>query len=287
VPDPESHLAVDLSGGLIRVLSGVMGGPMRSGSAGMHPGAVVGGRILDPAAAGTVLKQLLARNEITATRALVAASDALATFRVLRVPTAATDNEIDSAVSRELPLDPTKMATRWTDLNRRSGAREVYAASWDRAQVKNVTEAARLAGLDATVVELKSVCLARTVSEPGCVIVDISSDPMEAVVIDSHAPQVWHSFRADASLGEDLATALAAPLGFVIKFYKRRRDTDFGSHIPILISGEQMLPTDVVGRLAELLDHPVRALPMPARVAPDIRHTTYLTCLGLLMRRTR
>jgi hypothetical protein len=287
VPDPESHLAVDLSGGLIRVLSGAMGGPMRSGSAGTNPGAVVGGRVLDPTAAGTVLKQLLARNEITATRALVAASDALATFRVLRVPSAAPDNEIDSTVSRELPLDPTKMVTRWMDLHRSSGAREVYAASWDRAQVKNVTEAARLAGLEATVVELKSVCLARTVSEPGCVIVDISSEPMEAVLIDDHVPQVWHSFRADASLGDDLATALAAPLEFVLKFYKRRRDTDFGSHIPILISSEQVLATDGMGKLAERLDHPVRPLPMPARVAPDIRHTTYLACLGLLMRRTR
>ena len=242
---------------------------------------------MDPAAAGTVLKQLLARNEIIETRAMVAASDAVATFRVLRFPSTATDDEIDSAVSRELPLDPSKMATRWMNLHQNSGGREIYAASWDRAQVRNVTEAARFAGLEATVVELKSICLARAVAEPACIVVDMSSDPMEAVLIDGHVPQVWHSFRADASFGDDLAAALAAPLRSVLKFYKRRPSTGFGSHCPILISSEQVLSSDVVAKLAELIDHPVRPLPTPARVAPEIRHTTYLTCLGLLMRRGR
>jgi hypothetical protein len=259
---------------------------MRSGSAGTHPGAVVGGRIVDPGAAGIVLKQLLARSEITETRALVAASDALATFRVLSFPATATDDAIDSAVSRELPLDPTKMATKWIELQRDTGSREVYAAAWDREQVKNVTEAARVAGLEATVVELKSVCLARTVSEPACVVVDILSNPMEALLIDGSVPQVWHSFRADGG-DDDLANILAGPLRSVLKFYKRRPNMGFGSHSPILVSGEQTIPTDVAARLGELVDQPVRSLDMPPRVPAEIRHTTYLTCLGLLMRRTR
>jgi hypothetical protein len=110
---------------------------------------------------------------------------------------------------------------------------------------------------------------------------------MEAILIDGSVPQVWHSFRADASLGDDLVPALAAPLRSVLKFYKRRRDTDFGSQCPVLISGEQMLSTDVVAKLAELIGHPVQALPVPVRVPPEIRHSTYLTCIGLLMRRTR
>jgi hypothetical protein len=100
-------------------------------------------------------------------------------------------------------------------------------------------------------------------------------------------PQIWHSFQANVSETDELALALAAPLRSVLRFYKGRRDTNYGPNCPVLISGEQILPTDVVSRLSELIDHPVRPLPMPARVPPDIRHTTYLTCLGLVMRRTR
>lgn len=239
----------------------------------------------DPAGAGTVLKQLLARNEIVGTHALVAASDSVATFRVLKFPPGAADSDIDSGVARELPMDPDRMATRWIEVSRSADMREVYAAAWDRAQVKNITESARHAGLDSVVVELKSACVARAVPEPSCVVLDMSSDPLEAILIDGWIPHVWHSFAVDATQGDDLAPALAAPLRSVLRFYKRRRDTDFASRCPVLISGEQMLPAHVTARLSEMIGQPVQQLPIPARVPPELRHSTYLTCLGLLMRR--
>lgn len=165
--------------------------------------------------------------------------------------------------------------------------REVYATAWDRALVKKATEAARLGGLDPVVVELKSTCVARVAAEPSCVVLDTSSDPMEIFLIAGAVPQVWHCFHADATLGDDLAPALAAPLRSVLRFYKRRRDTEFGSASPVLIAGEHMLPTQVVARLSETIERLVLELPMPARIPPDLRYTTYLTCLGLIMRRTR
>jgi len=260
---------------------------MRSGTATAPAGALVGGRVRDPTAVGIALKQLLARNDITETRALVAANDAVATFRVLRYPAAASDAEVDSAIARELPLDPSRMATRWVEVPQSHDLREVYVASWDRAEVKNIVDATKLAGLDPSVVELKSTCVARAVTEPSCVVLDLSAEPMDATLIDHCVPQVWHNFHADITQDDNVAAALAAPLRSVLRFYKSRRDTEYGPHCPVLITGEHVLPTHVVARLSELVDHPVQPLPMPARVPADIRHTTYLTCLGLVMRRTR
>jgi hypothetical protein len=287
VPSPEPRLAVDLSGGLIRVLDGTIGGAIRSGSAGTPAGTLVGGRVLDSTGVGIALKQLLARSEILETRAYVAVSDAVATFRVLRLAPTATDSEIDQLVGKELNLDPARMSTRWVEVRRTPDFREVYASAWDRSHVKSAADAARAGGLDPVVVELKSACIARVVAEPSCVVLDTSSDPMEIFLIDGSVPQVWHSFAADASLGDDLASALAGPLRSMFRFYKRRRDTEFGPAAPVLIAGEQMLPSQVVARLSDLLEHPVMELPIPARVPHDIRYTTYLTCLGLLMRRAR
>jgi hypothetical protein len=287
VPAPESRLAVDLSGGLIRVLEGVMGGPMRSGSAGTPTGAIVDGRLQDPSGVGTALKQLLARNAIMETKAFVAVSDAVAAFRVLKFPPGATNTEVDSAVARELSLDPARMATRWVEVRRTPTMREVYATAWDRALVKNATEAARLAGLDPIVVELKSACVARVVPELACVLLDTSSVPMEVFLIAGGLPQVWHCFHADASLGNDLAPALAGPLRSVMRFNRRRRDTEFGHDSPVFIAGEQMLPTQVVASLSHMLEHPVLELPIPSRIPPELRYATYLTCLGLIMRRSR
>jgi hypothetical protein len=105
-------------------------------------------------------------------------------------------------------------------------------------------------------------------------------------LIDGHIPQVWHSFRLDVEVGDDIVPALAGPLRTVLRFYKRRRDTEFDPAAPILISGEQVLSTRATSLLSQQLDHPVLPLPLPPRVSPEIRYTTYLTCLGLLMRRS-
>jgi hypothetical protein len=285
VPAVTSRLAVDLSGGLIRVLDGTMGGPMRCGSAGLPAGAMEGGKIKDPGAIAQALKQLLARTEITETRALVAASDAVATFRILDLPPAATEKEVGAAIARDLPLDPERMATMWLDLATTEGRRTVYAAAWDRAMVKDVTDTIKMAGLDATVVDLKSACIARAVAEPSCVVLDLSADPVEIILIDGMVPQLWHSFDLKVPLGEDVAPALAPPLRSVVRFYRRRQDSTFGPSSPILISAEQVLPVQVINRLAELVEQPVMTLPAPPRVPPHVRHSTYLTCLGLIMRR--
>jgi hypothetical protein len=287
VPATESHLAIDLSGGLIRFVSGAMGGPMRAGSAGTPPGAIVDGRVQDVEAVGATLKQLLARNEIVETRALVAVSDVVASFRVLKLAPTALDTEIDSLVARELSLDPSRMATRWVEVRRTPETRDVYATAWDRALVKKAAEAARLGGLDPVVVELKSAAVARTVAEPSCVLLDTSSDPMEIFLIAGGVPQVWHIVTADGPPGDDIAPALAAPLLSVLKFHKRRRDSEFGPDSPVFIAGEEMLPTHVLATLTSLIDQPVLGLPIPARIPPDLRYNTYLTCLGLIMRRTR
>ena len=282
---PGTRLAIDLTGDLVHVVDGAIGGPMRCGSGGTPAGSLVNGRVMDVNGVGAALRQLLARTEILETRALIAASDSVATFRVIKLPPAASNVDVDAAVARELPLDPERMSTRWLDVSLGQDHRDVYAVSWDRALVKGIMDAARLAGLDPIAVDLKSACLARAVNEPACVVVDVASDPAEIVLIDGHVPQVSHTFRLDITAGDDIGPALASPLRTVLRFYKRRRDTEFESSAPIFIASEQLLSSWATTTLSEQLEHRVAPLPLPARVPPEVRHATYLTCLGLIMRR--
>jgi hypothetical protein len=286
VPAPTTRLAVDLTGGVIRVVHGALGASMRCGSGGTPAGSLVGGKVVDVDAVGSALRQLLARTEIEETRAMIAASDAIATFRVIKLPSAASDQDVDAMVARVLPLDAERMSVRWLDPIADPAQRLVYAVAWDRSLMRNVTDAAKVAGLDPIAVDLKSACIARTVAEPACVVVDMASNPAEIVLIDGHIPQVWHSFHLDVAAGDDVGAALAAPLRTVLRFYERRRDTEFVSTAPILVAGEQVLSSRATTVLSQMLQHPVAPLPVPVRVPPDIRYTNYLTCLGLLMRRS-
>jgi hypothetical protein len=285
VPPESSRLAIDLSSSLIRVLDGVMGGNMRSGAVPLPESAWNAGKVSDPNAVGQAIKQLLARTEIVQTRAHVAVSDAVATFRVLDLERAASDQQVSAAVAKELALDPERFASRWVDVGEQDDRRTVYAAAWDRATMKGISDAMRVAGLDPVVVELKSAALARTVSDRSCIVLDLVSNPAEIVIIDRHLPQLWHGFELKTPVSEGLEEALATQLRSVIRFYKRRRDTSLGPTSPLLVASEQVLPGQLLNDLSDIVGQPARALVAPPRVPTSVRHSTYLTCLGLIMRR--
>lgn len=257
---------------------------MRCGEGAAPPGSMENGRILDSAALGVALRHLLARTEINTTRALIVASDALASFRVLTFPKASTDAEIDSAVRSELNLGSERMSFRHLEVLAGRDERTVFAAVWDRGQVQAITHAAKQAGLEPAVIDLKSLCVARALPEVSCIFLDMSVDPCEAVLIDERIPRVWHTFRLES--GGDLAFGLSAALKPMLNFHRRLGAAQFGPESPILVRSDQALPSLLASRLQQLTGHPVNPLPQPSRVDPGVRFGPFLTCLGVLMRRT-
>lgn len=282
----QKRLAIDLSGSVIRILEGSMGGPMNSGSAAVLEGALVGGKVVNPSAVGQTIKQLLARTEVTETRALVAICDSIATFRVLSLPASATEREVEAAVAHELPADPERLNARWVEVGGASDERLVYAVAYDRALFEKAAEAVRLAGLSASVIELKSASVARTVPDSACVVVDLAADPVEIVLIDQKVPRLWHTFKLEHQLTDDAAPALAAPLRSVLRFYRRSERGAFGQGASVYFSGEQVLPGQLLSQVSELVGQPVAMLPQPPRVPNTLRFPIYLGCIGLMMRRT-
>jgi hypothetical protein len=257
---------------------------MRCGEAAAAPGSLEGGRVLDPAAVGQALRQLIARSEITTTRALIAASDAIASFRVMTFPKTASESEIHTAVTALVSLASDRMSVRHLEVLTGREERTVFATIWDRSQVQAIESAAKVAGLEPAVVDLKSLCIARAVTEDSCVVLDMSVAPCEAILIDNRIPRAWHTFKVES--GGDLALSVTNGLKPLLEFQRRIAGTGFGPDSPILIRTDQALPSLLTGRLEQLTSRQVLALPQPPRVDPDIRFGPYLTCLGLVMRRS-
>lgn len=241
------------------------------------------GRILDPVALGGALRQLLARSEITTSRALIAASDSIASFRVLTFPDGTTDDRIDAAVKAQLPTVDPRLAVRRMEVVPGRPGRTIYATVWDSDQVRVIAETARHAGLDPAVVDLKSLCIARAVPVASCIVLDMSAEPIEVILIDDHIPRVWHSFTMSSD--GDLANALNAGLKPVVGYYRTAAGGAFPADAPILIRSDQAPPSLMASRLTQLSGHPVGSLPQPARIDPELRFGPYLACVGLVMRR--
>ena len=239
--------------------------------------------MLDAPALGQALRQLLARSDITTTRALIAASDVIASFRLLNFPKGTSDSDIDAAVKLELNIGSDRMAARHIEVAGNREDRTIFAAVWDRQQVQAIASAVRNAGLEPAAVDLKSLCVARAIPVGSCILLDMTADPCEAVLIEDRVPRTAHSFRLES--GGDLALALANGLKPALAFQRRSGARGFGSDSPILVRSDQVLPSLLTGRLEQLTGHPVDPLPRPPRIDPDVRFVPYLTCIGLVMRR--
>jgi hypothetical protein len=259
---------------------------MRCAEAPAPVGAVRGGAVEDSGAVAKVLRQLVARAEVKETRAMIAASDSLASFRVLTFASDATEPNIESFVRAQLPADGSRMGRQRLDVVTNGDERTVYAVAFDRQKVQGLAATVRLAGLEPTVIELRSLCLVRTVPEPACLVLDLGADPAEIVLIDGNLPRVWHSFKVDLESTAEVIERLASALRSVLNFYKRQQGgSDFSPDAPVFITPEQSLSSSGAAALESLIGLPVLALPSPPRVAPEIRHASFLACIGLIMRR--
>lgn len=279
-----SRLAVDMSSGILHVLEGDFGEPMRSGEAAAPPGSMDGGKVLDPAAVGQSLRSLIARSEITTSRALVAVSDSLASFRVLTFPKSASDNDIDASVASQLSLGPDRLSARHVEVPLSHDERTVFAAVWDRAHVESVAAATRHAGLEPVAVDLKSLCLARALSVDSCVLVDTTEQPSEVVLIDRRIPRVRHTFKVDPD--GDLAMQIAGAVRAVVGFQARSGPNGFSADAPIIVRSGEPLATLVSRRIHDLAARSVSPVLRPARVDETLRVEPFLACIGLLMRRS-
>ena len=276
------RLAIDLSGNAVRVVIGSPGGRMWAASADLPTGSSSHGTVTNGAEVAKVLRQLLAGAEFKESHALIVANDSLASFRVLSFPRDTTEPKIDAAVRAQLPMDGSRMGVQRYELTHNGSERTVLAVAFDRSRVHAVGEAVRLAGLEPTVVELKSLCIARVAPASGCVIVDLSVEPAEAYLISDDVPRLWNTFWVQK---ESEAASVATGIRSVLNFQRRQANgkglvSDLPVYFTDLASVQRIGPA-----VSDLLGHSVSVTPHLPRVPPEVQDGPYLACLGLLMRR--
>jgi hypothetical protein len=280
------RLAIDLSGDTVRMLAGSAGGHMKAAEGKVPASVMNDGVVLNSAALAPIIKELAAHVDGREGKAVIAASDSLASFRIVNVAKDATDAKIDSLVRAQLPLDGNRMGMQRVEVTSNGLERTVYAVAFDRLKVQGLAAAVRLAGLEPSVIELKSLCVARIAPAASCVVLDVTVSPAEVFLIDGSLPRLRHTFKVDLSNGAELGRQLAGGARAVLGFYKRLPGgSDYPPDAPVFISGEGSPSPLLVSAVQATIEHPVQALPAPPRIPPDIRYGPYLACLGLVMRR--
>jgi hypothetical protein len=260
---------------------------MRYAEAPLPEGAVVAGRIEDPAAVGGVVADLVGGLQLKETRALIASSNSLSIFRLFSFPDRNGQRQIEAMMRKELPLPPERLMVHWTDVTRGKEGQRLFAVASDRSIVTGLADAIRASGLQPLALEPKGLCLARAVGLSDCVMVDIRDGEAEAIFLEDWLPRLSHSFSVDGSSSTALVPSLSTGLRSAMAFYRRQNSgSTLGEASPVVIVGDATLEQAELGALSEATGWPVETATRPACIADSVPMPGHLACMGLLMRRS-
>jgi hypothetical protein len=282
-----SRLAIDLSDSTIRVLEGTLFGPMRYAEVPAPEGAVVAGRVEDPAAVGATVAELIGTLQLKEPRALIASSNSLSIFRLFSFPDRNGQRQIEAMMRKELPLPPERLMVHWTDVTRGKEGQRLFAVASDRTMVTGLADAVKASGLQSLALEPKGLCLARAVGLSDCLMVDVKGTEAEAIFLEDWLPRLSHSFSVDRSSPAALIPSLATGLMSAMAFYRRQNNgAGLADDSPAVIVGDTSLEQAELDALSAITGSPTENAARPACIADSVPMPGYLACMGLLMRRS-
>jgi len=255
----------------------------------LEPGLVKGGVVRDEDAVAARLRELWQNKRIGKRRVVAGISGINCLYRLITLPELPKDM-LPEAVRREasrilaVPLE--QLYLSWQTLPSPRGETFIYLAASPRNSVDALISTLHKAGLKPYLMDLKPLALARTVTEPQVIIVDIQPASFDIVVMAGRIPQVVRSLplTQEASPGEKMSI-IREELDRTITFYdSSHTGKPIEATTPLLVSGEFAEKQDVWKLLLERPQRPVQALPSPLETPKGFPSSQYITNIGLALK---
>ena len=209
--------------------------------------------------------------------------------RLLTLPELPKDL-LSEAVKREasrvfgVPLE--ELYLFWQVLPSLKGETLVYLVALPRDAVDSFISTLLQAGFKPYLMDLKPLAIARTITEPNAIVVDVQPCSLDVVIMINRIPQVVRSIPLprEASL-EDRMPVIGEELSRAILFYdSSHKDKPIAADVPLLVSGELAEREDMWSLLLDERKRPVRVLPSPLEAREDFPHSQYLANIGLVLK---
>ena len=256
----------------------------------LEPGLIKDGTILDENAVAAKVKELWQTQGIGTRKVIAGINGINCLYRLISLPEL-PKNILPEAVNREadrilaIPLEQLHLS--WQTLPVSKEGTLVYLVASPRNSLDTLISTLHKAGLNPYLMDLRPLALARTVTEPEAIIVDVQPGNFDVVVLMEGIPQVVRSLSLaqEASLEEKIPL-IREELERAITFYNSSHATDkhIGATVPILISGELAQQQDTWKLLLGKLGHPVQALPSPVEAPENFPLSQYTTNVGLALK---
>jgi type IV pilus assembly protein PilM len=255
----------------------------------LEPGLVKDGVILEEDAVANKVGELWRTQKIGTGRVIAGISGINCLYRLLTLPELPRDL-LPEAVMREagrllgIPLE--QLYLSWQTLPSLRGEILVYLVASPKNSVDALISTLRKAGLNPYLMDLKPLALARTITEPRAIIIDLQPANFDIVVVADGIPQVARSLPLTQQVPlEEKASVIKKELDRAITFYNSGHvDNPIEVSVPLLVSGELTEQQHAWKALIGKQERPVQALSLPMQTPENFPPGQYVTNIGLALK---
>ena len=255
----------------------------------LEPGLVKDGVILNEDAVASKVKELWQTQKIGAGRVIAGISGINCLYRLLTLPELPKEI-LPEAVKREagrvlgVPLE--QLYLSWQTLPPPRGETLIYLAASPRNSVDALISTLHKAGLNPYLMDLKPLALARTITEPRAIVIDLQPTSFDIVIMAEGIPHVIRSLPlAQEAPSEKKMPLITEELNRAITFYNSsHKDKPIKAAAPLLVCGELAEQQDAWKSLTGKQERPVQILPSPLEMIENFPASQYMTNIGLALK---
>jgi type IV pilus assembly protein PilM len=253
----------------------------------LEDGLVHDGTIVDPAAVGRRISELLAAHGINEKRVAVGISGIHSIYRVVNVPKLPKrllDQAAQEEMERAMPVPLNELYTSWQAIPLSDIETAICLVGMPRSTVDAMLETLHQAGLQPEVMDVRPLALARIADERDALIINAESVGFDIVAVINGIPELLRSlpFPDDTASPDDKIAEVKEELERTIAFYNSsHKGVEITNRMAAFVSGE------LGDMLAQTLEYRVKPLPQLLSYTDGLNISEYAANVGLALGQTR
>ena len=255
----------------------------------LEPGVVRDGVVLDEDAVADKVKELWQIQEIKSRRVVAGISGVNCLYRMIILPELPRDllaEAVKKEADRVLGVPMEQVYLYWQSLPSLTGETLVYLAASPRNSVDALLSTLKKAGLDLYLMDLKPLAIARTVTDPMAIIIDLQSASFDVVIMAERIPQVIRSLTLPQDISmEEKIPVIREEMDRAITFYNSSHmDNPIEVGVPLLVSGELARHEDVWQLLVGRQQRSVQVVSSLMEIPEGFPSSQYVVNIGLALK---
>ncbi len=284
-------ITLDITSSEVRILE-TDGNTINSwASHAIKPDIFEDGMIAKSDALGQIIKELMNSSGIKGSRVTAGINGLFSLSRIIIVPTPpeipVAEQAVLEAVENTLPISLDETYLSWNSIGVGEGGHQVMIHAVPKEMIDDEMSALKTAGINARVLDLRTMALARTINTEEGLIFNIDSETFDIVMIVDGLAEVMRTaaWQQEGLSIEEKAELLTTAIETTVSFYDNTRPNfPFRKTNPLYITGEMSGNLELVQLIRDKLEFSEAKLEPPLEYPEHFPVSQYAVNIGLALK---